>query len=83
MSSYLDRFVHPWVAAIATGGVVLWLIAFLVAATGLAIQSGETVVLTIELFLISGIVGAAGTVVLLCCVLWLAGLRTHQIVADR
>lgn len=80
MSSFLDRFVHPRLAVIVIGGIVLWVIAFLVAAAGLVIQSPETVVLTVELFLTSGVVGAAGTVVLLCCVFWLAGLRARQVV---
>jgi hypothetical protein len=80
--SFLGRFVHPWVAAIATAGVVLWGISFLVAATGLAFRSTETL-LAIDLFFASGVLGVFGMAVLAGCALWLAGLRTIQVARGR
>jgi hypothetical protein len=76
--SFLDRFVHPWVAAIAIAGVVLWAISFLVAATGLAFRSTDAM-LAVNLFFASGVLGVFGMVVLAGCGLWLAGLRTVQV----
>lgn len=81
--SFLNRFVHPWIAAIAIIGVVCWGVSFLAAATGLVIRSPDTTILTVELFVTSGLIGLAGSVILVACGLWLVGLRTIQIVRGR
>ncbi|HET7323199.1 MAG TPA: hypothetical protein VFJ06_02580 [Halococcus sp.] len=77
--SFLDRFVHPRLAAIAIGGIVLWGVSFLVAATGLAVRSTDTL-LAIDLFFASGVLGVFGMAILACCGLWLVGLRATQVV---
>jgi hypothetical protein len=81
--SFLDRFVHPWVAAITTVGAVLWLVSFLVAATGLAFRTTDNTLLTVELFLTSGVIGVFGTAVVAACALYLAGIRAIQVARGR
>lgn len=76
--SYLDRFVHPWVAAIATAGALLWLASFLVAAIGLGIRTSSPL-LSIRLFAASGYLGLAGMGTIAACALWLGGLRALQV----
>lgn len=80
--SFLGRFVHPWVAAIATVGAVLWLVSFFVAATGLAFRSTK-ILLAADLFFTSFVFGAFGMAILAGCALYLAGLRTIQVARGR
>jgi hypothetical protein len=80
LRSFLDRFVHPWVAAVALVGVGIWLLAFVVAAAGLVIRYvGTDLLLAFQLFFTSGIVGLIGMAVLSVCGLYLVGVRTKQL----
>lgn len=77
--SFLDRFVHPRLAAIVIAGIVLWGVSFLIAATGLVVRSGDHL-LAAQLFVFSGIIGVFGMMIIAVCGLWLGCLRTIQIV---
>jgi hypothetical protein len=81
--SFLDRFVHPRVAAITTIGVALWILSFLIAAVGLAIRTRGRPVFAVQLFLISSIIDIIGIVIVVGCVLWLVGLRMKQLIRSR
>ncbi|EMA36722.1 hypothetical protein [Halococcus hamelinensis] len=76
--SYLDRFVHPWIAAIATVGALLWLASFIVAAIGLGIRTSHPL-WNIRLFAASGYLGLLGMGIIAACALWLGGLRIVQV----
>lgn len=80
--SYLGRFVHPWLAAIATTGVILWAGSFLVAVAGLAVRSSAAR-LAADLFVVAGLIGVFGMLVLASCGLWLVGLRARQLIGAR
>jgi uncharacterized membrane protein YqgA involved in biofilm formation len=77
--SFLDRFVHPRLAAITTIGVALWILSFLIAAVGLAIQA-KSPLFAIQLFLISSVIDIIGIVMVVACTLWLVGLRTKRFI---
>jgi|GEM_PF-2362197 len=80
LRSFLDRFVHPWVAAVALAGAAIWFLAFVVAAAGLAIRYlGNDPHLFFLLFAISGWMGLAGMALLAVCGLYLVGVRTKQV----
>lgn len=83
MGSFLDRFVHPRLAAVVVVGITLWGGSFLIAATGLALQPSGDAPLVATLFFVSGIVGVLGMAIVSGCGLWLGGLRTIQIVRRR
>ncbi|WP_160135209.1 hypothetical protein [Halococcus salsus] len=76
--SYLDRFVHPRVAAIATVGALLWLASFAVAAIGLGIRTSSPL-WSIRLFAASGYLGLFGMGTIAACALWLGGVRVVQV----
>ena len=76
--SYLDRFVHPRVAAITTLGALLWLASFLVAAIGLGTRTAYPL-LSIRLFAASGYLGLFGMGTIAACALWLGGVRAIQV----
>jgi hypothetical protein len=78
--SFLRRFVHPRLAAVAIGGAGVWGVSFLVAGTGVALQSTGRFVLGAQLFFLSSLLGIVGILVLGCCTLWLVGLRIRQVV---
>lgn len=82
MRSFLDRFVHPRLAAIVLTGIVLWGFSFLIAATGLTVR-GSNPLLSAQLFFISGVIGVFGMGVIAVCCLWLGCLRVIQIVYSR
>lgn len=77
MASFFDRFVHPRVAGVATAGAGLWAGSFLVAVAGLAVR-GSRPSAGATLFVLSGVVGLGGMVVLAVCGLYLLGLRLRQ-----
>lgn len=80
LRSFLDRFVHPWVAAIALAGAGIWLISFGVAAVGVILQeTGNGSLLIFQLFFGSGVLGLIGMVILAACGLYLVGVRTKQV----
>ncbi|WP_423745774.1 hypothetical protein V5735_07420 (plasmid) [Haladaptatus sp. SPP-AMP-3] len=79
--SFLHRFVHPRLAAVAIGGAGLWGVSFLVAAAGVGLRSTGRVVLAAQLFFLSSLVGLLGIFTLGCCALWLVGLRVRRLVA--
>lgn len=83
MRSFLDRFVHPRLAAIVIAGIILWGGSFLIAATGLVLQSSGDATLIATLFSVSGIVGVLGMTIVSGCGLWLVGLRMAQIIHSR
>jgi hypothetical protein len=70
---FFDRFVHPWLARAATLGFGLWLVAFVLAAGGLAGNRIPGDQYEVLLFLYSGVIGTLGIVVLGICTLVLAG----------
>ena len=78
--SFLDRFVHPRLAAITTIGVALWILSFLIAAVGLAIQTRGSPLFAVQLFLISSVIDIIGIVMVVACTLWLVGLRTKRFI---
>jgi len=80
---FLDRFVHPRLAAVALAGAALWAGSFLVAAAGLLLRGSGRAALGGELFFLSGLVGAVGILVLLACAAWLAGYWFVGAVGDR
>lgn len=80
--SFLDRFVHPRLAAIVLAGIVLWGVSFLIAVTGLAVRGGDPL-LAAQLFVLSGIIGVFGMMIIAVCGLWLGCLRLMQIVYGR
>lgn len=71
--TFLDRFVHPHLAAVAIVGAALWLGSFLVAAAGLWFRGTGRAVFGEQLFFLSGLVGLLGMLVLAACACWLAG----------
>lgn len=80
--SFFDRFVHPWLAGVATLAVSAWGLSFLVAASGLAAQATDRSMLAFMLFFTSGLVGAAGTATLVACALYLVGLWGYRVAND-
>ncbi len=78
--SFLDRFVHPRLAAVAIVGAGVWGVSFLVAGTGVALQSSGKFVLGAQLFFLSSLLGVVGILALGCCALWLVSVRIRQVV---
>ncbi|MCO8244296.1 MULTISPECIES: hypothetical protein [unclassified Haladaptatus] len=79
--SFLDRFVHPRIAAIAIAGIALWGVSFLIAASGVAIEYTGKAILSAQLFFVSSLTGIVGILILGCCVLWLVGVRIRQVLS--
>lgn len=77
--SFLDRFVHPRLAAIVLAGIVLWVVSFLISATGLVVRGGDPL-LAAQLFFISGGVGVFGMAIIAVCGIWLGCRRTIQVI---
>ena len=77
---FFDRFVHPQLARVALGGVLIWLGSFVVAAAGLGVHGLGRYALGGLLFFLSGVVGLVGVAVLGACALWLVGVRPQQTV---
>jgi len=71
---FFDRFTHPWLARFATVGGAVWLVSFLVAAAGLGVEATGRGALGASLFLLSGVVGLLGILVLGACACWLLGV---------
>lgn len=78
--SFLDRFVHPRLAAIAIGGATLWGVSFLVAASGVAFRASGRFILGAQLFFLSSLIGVVGIFVLGLCALWLGGVWVRRTV---
>jgi uncharacterized membrane protein YqgA involved in biofilm formation len=81
--SYLDRFVHPILAAIVTIGCVLCVISFLIAGIGVVLRSGGAFEIAVQLLFVSGLIGVPGILLVTACILWLVGLRSIQVVHSR
>jgi hypothetical protein len=81
--AYLDRFVHPRLAALTTFGAVVWAASFLVAASGVALRELGNYALAAALFAVSGWVGLAGVLVLGVSTLWFVGLYVRRFVRTR
>lgn len=82
--SFLNRFVHPRLAAVAIGGAALWGGSFLVAAVGVVLRRiGEHAVVSAELFFLSGLLGLLGMAILALCGLWLVGVRVRQTLGNQ
>jgi len=75
---FFDRFVHPWLARAATLGFGLWILAFLLAAGGLAGNRIPGDQYEVFLFLYSGVIGTLGIIVLGVCTLVLAGFFVRR-----
>jgi len=75
---FFDRFVHPWLARVATLGVGLWVLAFLLAAAGLAGNRIPGDQYEAWFFLYSGVIGTLGIIVLGACTLVLAGFFVRR-----
>lgn len=72
---FFDRFVHPRLAMIATGGVGIWLLSFFVAASGvIAEHVYADFGLAARLYFYSGVVGIVGIVVVGVVALYLVVL---------
>ena len=72
--SFLDRFVHPRLAAVALFGAGLWLLSFFIAASGLAMQAFQRWTLMANLFFTASLVGLLGMFILGLSGLYLVGL---------
>ncbi|MEA5388748.1 hypothetical protein VB779_18145 [Haloarculaceae archaeon H-GB11] len=81
--AYLDRFVHPRLAALTTFGGVVWLSSFLVAAGGLAFRELGNYELAVTLFAVSGWLGFAGLLVLSISTVWFVGLYVRRFLRNR
>ena len=80
LRSFLDRFVHPRVAAVALAGAGIWLVSFGVAATGVVLRdTGHGSLFVFQLFFGSGVLGLFGMAVLAACGIYLIGVRTKQV----
>ncbi|MFB6166260.1 MAG: hypothetical protein ABEJ31_13960 [Haloarculaceae archaeon] len=64
---FFDRFVHPWLAAATTVGLVTWLVSFLLAATGVIGENLSGYYHSPTLFFASGLVGLLGILILAVC----------------
>ncbi len=74
--SFFDRFVHPRLAITTTVAVVIWVIASLVAGTGVALGYG-TIIYD------GALLGALGSLVFIFCVLWFVSLYVVRFVRTQ
>ncbi|MFB6123024.1 MAG: hypothetical protein ABEJ78_06165 [Haloferacaceae archaeon] len=79
---FFDRFAHPLVALVATVGVVLWLGDFLLAAAGLGLR-GYDAALAVDLFRLSGVVGAVGLLFVVVPAAYVGALYVRRFVRTR
>lgn len=75
---FLDRFVHPRLAALSLFGIGIWAVSFLVAATGVGLRAVGSYDPAAHLFFYSGLIGLLGICLLAVATLWLAGLYVLQ-----
>ena len=77
---FFDRFVHPRLARVALGRVLIWLGSFVIAAAGLGVRGLGRYAFGDLRFFLSGVVGLVGVAVLGACALWLVGVRLQRTV---